>query len=191
MHRFILPFVAFVLLIVVFSFGLFNDPRKLPSPFLGEQAPTFELPSLTEPGKIVGSAAYAGKFALVNVWATWCGGCRQEHPFLLELERTGAIPIYGLNWRDTRPEALSWIQQLGDPYEFSAFDEDGRVGIDWGVYGAPETFLLDARGNEVYKRVGDVYERIWRDELAPRLAQMGLFKEGTEDTPDPADSDGV
>ena len=97
MYRFILPFVAVVLLIVVFSFGLFNDPRKLPSPFLGEQAPTFQLPSLTEPERTVGSADYAGKFALVNVWATWCVGCRQEHQFLIDLAQTGAIPIYGIN----------------------------------------------------------------------------------------------
>ncbi len=173
MHRFILPFVAFVLLIVVFSFGLFNDPRKLPSPFLGEQAPTFELPSLTEPGKIVGSAAYAGKFALVNVWATWCGGCRQEHPFLLELERTGAIPIYGLNWRDTRPEALSWIQQLGDPYEFSAFDEDGRVGIDWGVYGAPETFLINADGVVLHKHLGPLTRGAWQSDFVPLIEAGG------------------
>ena len=173
MHRFILPFVAFVLLIVVFSFGLFNDPRKLPSPFLGEQAPTFQLPSLTEPGKIVGSADYAGKFALVNVWATWCGGCRQEHPFLLELQRTGAIPIYGLNWRDTRPEALSWIRQLGDPYEFSAFDEDGRVGIDWGVYGAPETFLINADGIVLHKHLGPLTRGAWQSDFVPLIEAGG------------------
>jgi len=173
MHRFILPFVAFVLLIVVFSFGLFNDPRELPSPFLGEQAPTFQLPSLTEPGKIVGSADYAGKFALVNVWATWCGGCRQEHPFLLELQRTGVIPIYGLNWRDTRPEALSWIRQLGDPYEFSAFDEDGRVGIDWGVYGAPETFLINADGIVLHKHLGPLTRGAWQSDFVPLIEAGG------------------
>jgi cytochrome c biogenesis protein CcmG/thiol:disulfide interchange protein DsbE len=169
MHRFILPFVVFVLLIVVFSFGLFNDPRKLPSPFLGEQAPTFELPSLTEPDHIVSSSDYAGKYALVNVWATWCVGCRQEHAFLLELEHSGAIPIYGLNWRDNRPEALNWLQQLGDPYVFSAFDEDGRVGIDWGVYGAPETFLINADGIVLHKHLGPLTRGIWESDFVPLL----------------------
>lgn len=173
MHRFILPFVAFVLLIVVFSFGLFNDPRELPSPFLGEQAPTFQLPSLTEPEKIVGSADYAGKFALVNVWATWCGGCRQEHPFLLELERKGAISIYGINWRDNRPEALSWIRQLGNPYEFSAYDEDGRVGIDWGVYGAPETFLINADGVVLHKHLGPLTLGDWQRDFVPLIEAGG------------------
>ena len=139
--RFAIPIIVFLLLVIIFSFGLFNDPRELPSPFLGEPAPAFEVESLTAPGQMVGSADYAGKMALVNVWATWCGGCRQEHPFLMQLARTDAIEIYGINWRDNREEALRWLEQLGDPYEFSAFDADGRVGIDWGVYGAPETFL--------------------------------------------------
>jgi cytochrome c biogenesis protein CcmG/thiol:disulfide interchange protein DsbE len=173
MYRFILPFVVFVLLIVVFSFGLFNDPRKLPSPFLGEQAPTFELPSLTEPDRIVTSSDYAGKYALVNVWATWCVGCRQEHPFLLELERSGAIPIYGLNWRDNRPDALDWLKQLGDPYVFSAFDEDGRVGIDWGVYGAPETFLINADGIVLHKHLGPLTRGIWESDFVPLLQGGG------------------
>ena len=171
--RFAIPIVVFLLLVVVFSFGLFNDPRELPSPFLGEQAPTFEVESLTEPDRIVGSASYAGKMALVNVWATWCGGCRQEHGFLMQLARTGAIPIYGINWRDNRPEALRWLDQLGDPYEFSAFDADGRVGIDWGVYGAPETFLIDPQGTVVYKHLGPLDEAIWQREFVARMTPGG------------------
>ena len=154
--RFAIPIIVFLLLVVVFSFGLFNDPRELPSPFLGEQAPAFEVESLTEPERIVGSADYAGKMALVNVWATWCGGCRQEHGFLMQLARSGAISIYGINWRDDREAALGWLRQLGDPYEFSAFDADGRVGIDWGVYGAPETFLVDSQGIVRHKSIGPI-----------------------------------
>jgi cytochrome c biogenesis protein CcmG/thiol:disulfide interchange protein DsbE len=173
MLRFILPFVAFVLLIFLFSFGLFNDPRELPSPFLGEQAPTFALPSLTAPDAIVGSADYAGQFALVNVWATWCVGCRQEHAFLLQLERSGAIPIYGINWRDNRQEAMSWIQQLGDPYVFSAFDEDGRVGIDWGVYGAPETFLISPDGIVLHKHLGPLTAGAWESDFVPLIEAWG------------------
>ncbi len=170
--RFAIPIVVFLLLVVIFSFGLFNDPRELPSPFLGEQAPAFEVESLTKPGVIVGSADYAGKMALVNVWATWCGGCRQEHGFLMQLARSGAIPIYGINWRDERQEALRWLEQLGDPYEFSAFDADGRVGIDWGVYGAPETFLVGADGTVLHKHLGPLDRAAWERDFVPLLATM-------------------
>jgi cytochrome c biogenesis protein CcmG/thiol:disulfide interchange protein DsbE len=171
--RFAIPIVVFLLLVVVFSFGLFNDPRELPSPFLGEQAPAFEVESLTEPGHMVASTDYAGKMALVNVWATWCGGCRQEHPFLLQLARTGAIPIYGINWRDSREEALQWLRQLGDPYEFSAYDADGRVGIDWGVYGAPETFLVSPEGIVLHKHLGPLSAAIWEEDFVPLIEAGG------------------
>ena len=171
--RFAIPIVVFLLLVVVFSFGLFNDPRELPSPFLGEPAPAFEVASLTEPERIVGSADYAGKMALVNVWATWCGGCRQEHGFLMQLARSGSIPIYGINWRDDREAALGWLQQLGDPYEFSAFDADGRVGIDWGVYGAPETFLISPDGIVLHKHLGPLDARIWQEDFVPLIEAAG------------------
>ena len=171
--RFAIPIVVFLLLVVVFSLGLFNDPRELPSPFLGEQAPAFEVESLTEPGRIVGSADYAGKMALVNVWATWCGGCRQEHGFLMQLARSGAIPIYGINWRDNRKEAIGWLSQLGDPYEFSAYDADGRVGIDWGVYGAPETFLISPEGIVLHKHLGPLDAAIWQKDFVPLIEAGG------------------
>ena len=167
--RFVVPIIVFLLLVVVFSFGLFNDPRELPSPFLGEQAPTFEVASLKEPERLVGSAEYAGQMALVNVWATWCVGCRQEHEFLMQLAASDAIPIYGINWRDRRNEAQSWLQQLGDPYVFSAFDEDGRVGIDWGVYGAPETFLISPDGIVLHKHLGPLNPSIWEEDFVPLI----------------------
>jgi len=171
--RFAIPIVVFLLLVVIFSFGLFNDPRELPSPFLGEPAPTFEVESLTEPGRMVGSADYAGKMALVNVWATWCVMCRAEHGFLLDLAKSGAIPIYGINWRDSRPEAIRWLYELGDPYLASAYDEDGRVGIDWGVYGAPETFLVDPEGTVIYKHLGPLAPAIWQREFVSRMNDGG------------------
>jgi cytochrome c biogenesis protein CcmG/thiol:disulfide interchange protein DsbE len=167
--RFAVPIIVFLLLVVVFSFGLFNDPRELPSPFLGEQAPAFEVTSLTEPDRLVGSADYAGQMALVNVWATWCVGCRQEHDFLMQLAASNTIPIYGINWRDRRDEALSWLDQLGDPYVFSAFDEDGRVGIDWGVYGAPETFLISPDGVVLHKHLGPLNPSIWEQDFVPLI----------------------
>ena len=106
---------------------------------------------------------------LVNIWATWCVGCRQEHDFLLRLAGRGDIPIIGINWRDRRGDALTWLRQLGDPYVASGYDEDGRVGIDWGAYGAPETFLIGPDGTVLYKHVSPLTERIWQNEFVPRI----------------------
>jgi cytochrome c biogenesis protein CcmG/thiol:disulfide interchange protein DsbE len=136
---------------------------------LDQQSPQFALPSLQDPSAIVGSADYAGEITLVNVWATWCGGCRDEHGYLMELAARGTVPIFGLNWRDKRTPALSWLQQLGNPYVTSAYDEDGRVGIDWGVYGAPETFLIAADGTVLYKHISPMNEQVWAEEFLPRI----------------------
>lgn len=170
MSRYVLPLVAVIALIAFLIVGLKRgDPRALPSPFIGKPAPEFELPMLKDVEQTVGSSDMAGSPALVNVWATWCVGCRQEHPFLLELEESGAIPIYGINWRDTRPEALRWIQQLGDPYVASGFDDSGRVGIDWGVYGAPETFLVSADGVVLHKHLGPLNRTAWEQDFLPLI----------------------
>ena len=169
MSRFLVPIVAFLILVVVLAIGLTKDPTVLPSPLLEQPAPQFALPSLRDPQRMVGSADYAGQVALINVWATWCPGCRQEHDFLLELAAEGIVPIYGLNWRDNRADALRWLDALGDPYVASAFDRDGRVGIDWGVYGAPETFLVDPQGTVVYKHLGPLDEAIWQREFVARM----------------------
>ena len=171
MIRYLAPLVLFGLLILVFVKGL--DPERnlnaLPSPFLGKPAPQFELPSLTDPTRTIGSADYAGDLAVINVWATWCVGCRQEHGFLMQLGETGDIPLYGLNWRDNLPEAQRFLQQLGNPYVDSAFDEDGRVGIDWGVYGAPETFLIGADGTVLYKHLGPLNGFLWEQKFVPLI----------------------
>lgn len=171
MIRFLAPLVLFALLILVFIKGL--DPERnlneLPSPFIGKPAPQFELPSLTDPTKTVGSANYANNIAVVNVWATWCVGCRQEHGFLMQLAETGRIPIYGLNWRDNLPEAQRYLQQLGNPYVDTAYDEDGRVGIDWGVYGAPETFLVGADGIVLFKQLGPLNKGLWEQNFVPLI----------------------
>ena len=113
-----------------------------------------------------------GQASLLNVWATWCAGCRQEHGFLMQLASTGTIPIYGLNYRDERNSAIGWLQQLGDPYVANAFDEDGLVSIDWGVYGAPETFLIDAEGIVRYKHIGPLTPEVWRNKMQPRIRMM-------------------
>ena len=176
MNRYLLPLLAFAVLIPVFMIGLTRDPRELPSPLLEKQAPHFELPSLTEPDRVVGSGTYANRMALVNVWATWCPGCRQEHGFLMELAKADVVPIFGLNWRDNRPEALRWLDTLGDPYIASAYDEDGRVGIDWGVYGAPETFLVDEKGVVIHKHIAPLTREVWEKEFLPLIRAR---KEGT------------
>ena len=169
MSRYLIPLLLVAIMIPVFIIGLNRDPSELPSPFLNKPAPEFELPRLKDPSRTVGSADYAGQMVLVNIWATWCAGCRQEHAYLLKLASEADIPIYGLNWRDQRSKALAWLSELGDPYIASGFDADGRVGIDWGVYGAPETFLISADGIVLYKHLSPLSEMVWQRDFEPRI----------------------
>jgi len=169
MSRYLVPAVAVLILIPFLMIGLTKDPSRLPSPFIGKAAPVFDLPSLAHPDQRVGSASYTGRLALVNIWATWCVGCRQEHEFLLRLAAQDVIPIYGINWRDDRDEALRWLQQLGDPYVDTGFDMDGRVGIEWGAYGAPETFLISDDGTVLYKHLGALDTTIWDNVFMPLI----------------------
>ena len=171
MTKFFLPLIAFGVLIAVFVVGLTMDPSRIPSPLVDNPAPEFTLPSLQDPNDSVGSADYAGQMALVNIWATWCPGCRQEHGFLMELANEGRVPIFGLNWRDNRNDALQWLDVLGDPYMASAFDADGRVGIDWGAYGAPETFLVDKNGVVIHKHIAPLTRAIWERDFLPLIEQ--------------------
>ena len=170
MARYIALVVAFLVLIGILAIGLDRDPSKLPSPLIDKPAPEYELPRVKDPMSTVGSADYSGQLVLVNIWATWCVGCRQEHDFLVQLAGRREIPVYGIDWRDQREEALKWLDRLGDPYVASAYDEDGRVGIDWGVYGAPETFLVSSSGNVLYKHIGPLDEASWQREFVPRIA---------------------
>jgi len=173
MARYLLPVVAVVAMIIVLMVGLTRDPSKLPSPFVGKLAPTFDLPSLLNPEERVGSASYAGQMVLVNIWATWCVGCREEHAFLNELKRQAVIPIYGINWRDNREAALRWLNELGNPYVASGSDADARVGIDWGAYGAPETFLISADGIVLHKHMGPLNPHIWQNDFMPLITANG------------------
>jgi cytochrome c biogenesis protein CcmG/thiol:disulfide interchange protein DsbE len=172
MNRYFLPFIAALILIPIMILGLRSDPSELPSQYIGKPAPTFDLPTLRDPNKRVSDADLKGQFSLVNIWATWCAGCRSEHPFLMELSREKSIPIYAINWRDNRDDALNWLGQLGDPYVASGFDADGRVGIDWGAYGAPETFLVNPEGNVVYRFTGPLSRALWNQEFVPRIAEL-------------------
>ena len=170
MSRYVALLIAFVIMLGIFAIGLDRDPTKLPSPLIGNPAPEYELPRVKDAMSTVGSADYSGEMVLVNIWATWCVGCRQEHQYLVDLAARQEIPIYGIDWRDRRDEALVWLERLGDPYVASAYDEDGRVGIDWGVYGAPETFLVSPDGKVLYKHIGPLDEATWQGEFVPRIA---------------------
>ncbi|MCH7537436.1 MAG: DsbE family thiol:disulfide interchange protein [Proteobacteria bacterium] len=171
MNRFLLPLIAVVLMIPILILGLNTDPRKLPSPYIGKPAPQFELPGLKDPSITVNTASLEGRMTLVNIWATWCVGCRAEHQYLMQLAQQGTIPIYGINWRDSRKQALSWLEQLGDPYVVSGFDADARVGIDWGAYGAPESFLVNPQGIVLYRFAGPLNQAIWEREFQPRILE--------------------
>lgn len=173
--RYLLPGAVLLGLVVFFYLSLGRDMQTLPSPLIGKPAPRFELPSLEDPARLVSNAELAGRMYALNVWGSWCVGCRQEHGALLEITQRGEVPILGLNWNDQREAALHWLATLGDPYIDSAFDHDGRVAIDWGVYGAPETFLIDANGRIVHKQIGPLSLQIWEEDFVPliRSAQAG------------------
>jgi cytochrome c biogenesis protein CcmG, thiol:disulfide interchange protein DsbE len=172
-NRFILPVVAFALLAVVLAIGIRHAPEKgnIPSALLGKAAPAFTLPNLTDPARMVRSSDLKGRWYLFNVWGTWCFECRAEHETLLEVRRAGLVPLIGLDWKDDDSQARSWLQQLGDPYEAVAVDRVGRTAIDWGVYGAPETFLVNPQGVVVHKWIGPLTHEVWTHEILPQLPQ--------------------
>lgn len=170
MSRFI-PLAAFALLVIVLAIGIKQSTDKdlIPSPLIGKPAPAFSLPSLTDPGRRVSSAQLRGHWYLFNVWGTWCGSCRLEHPMLLRIQQTGLVPLVGLDWKDESSDALSFLKAQGDPYQSIAVDHDGSEAIMWGVYGAPETFLVNPQGVVVYKLIGPITEQAWQREILPRL----------------------
>jgi cytochrome c biogenesis protein CcmG/thiol:disulfide interchange protein DsbE len=170
--RYVLPAVVFAILVGFFWVGLKLNPSEVPSPLIGKPAPAFELPELTDTSAVVSNETLKGRPALLNVWATWCAGCRVEHDLLLQIARQGDVPVYGLNYRDERNLALNWLEQLGNPYTAVAYDPDGTVSIDWGVYGAPETFLIDPDGIVVYKHIAPLTVKDWNEEFLPRIRAM-------------------
>lgn len=165
--RYAIPLVLFVGLVVFLAIGLGHDPHEVPSPLINKPAPAFQLSQLKEPGKTFSAQEMRGKVWLLNVWASWCVSCREEHPLLLEYARSNAVPIYGLNYKDKHDDAVSWLAELGDPYVLSVADSDGRVGIDYGVYGAPETYLIDRNGIIRYKHIGPVTPDVWQKTILP------------------------
>ena len=168
-NKFILPVLTFILILPILFFGLDRDKSILPSPLIGKSVPEFLLPSLQDQSIKISSNELRGSFSLFNVWATWCIGCHEEHAFLMNLSDSKDIPIIGLNWRDNRNEALQWINELGNPYKMIAEDKSGRVAIDWGVYGAPETFLVNPDGTIIHKHLGPLSQDIWDQDFNPYL----------------------
>ncbi|MCE7903814.1 MAG: DsbE family thiol:disulfide interchange protein [Gammaproteobacteria bacterium PRO9] len=170
--QFILPVFMFVLLVSVFYIGLNRDPTLLPSPLIGKPAPEFTLPRLDDPQKTLSRQDLLGRISLVNVWGTWCVGCRQEHETLVVLAREAGARILGINWKDDPDQAREWLKTLGNPYEAVGVDEEGRVAIDWGVYGAPETFLVAPDGTVVYKHIAPMTLEVWEKEFLPRIKTL-------------------
>lgn len=168
--RFLLPLGLLGALAVFFYIGLQRDPSRIDSPLIGKPAPGFSLPSVQDPQTLVSTADFAGRPYVLNVWGTWCGGCREEHETLIAIARTGVVPIVGLAWRDERPRVQQWLRELGNPYSAVAFDPEGRVAIDWGVYGAPETFLVGADGRVLHKLIAPMSMAAWNEEFLPRIA---------------------
>lgn len=168
-------FVPLVLLFGVgglFWYGLSLNPALVPSPLIGKPAPAFELPLLDEPGRSLTEAAFKGEVTMVHVWATWCVSCRAEHPLIMEIARSGLVPIVGLNYKDDRDAALRWLRTRGDPYDLTLSDSAGRVAIDWGVYGTPETFIVDRDGVIRYKHVGPLTRDLVERDLVPLLGEL-------------------
>ncbi|REL31782.1 DsbE family thiol:disulfide interchange protein [Thalassotalea euphylliae] len=161
-----LPLIVFIALGAVLYRGLFLKPQELPSALVGEPVPAFSLPSLKNADTVLTPADLSGDIVLLNVWATWCPSCRYEHPYLLDLAKSGQVSLYGLNYKDERQAALKWLDDLGDPYLLNVFDEAGRLGLDLGVYAAPETFVIDHHGIIRKRFAGPVDAKVWQQEFA-------------------------
>jgi len=172
MAKYLIPLVLFLILVMFLAVGLTRDPNELPSALINKAAPAFTLPQLKEPTKTFSAAEMRGKVWVLNVWASWCIACRDEHPLLIDYAKSGVVPIYGLNYKDKREDALSWLADLGDPYVLSAVDEDGRIAIDYGVYGAPETYVIDQAGTIRFKQVGPVTEDVWSKRVLPLVQEL-------------------
>ena len=170
--KFLIPLVLFVVLVGFLAVGLSRDPHELPSPLIGKQAPAFELPQLADPQKTFSPESMKGKFWILNVWASWCVACREEHPVLVELGKLQLAPIIGLDYKDKRDDAMAMLARQGDPYVLSAFDANGRVGIDYGVYGVPETYVIDKAGVIRFKHIGPITMELLNKKMIPLLGEL-------------------
>lgn len=172
MMRYLLPLVAFMILAAFLLVGLTLNPRQVPSPLIDKPAPVFQLNQLHAPDKMMASGDNLGKVWLLNVWASWCVACRDEHPLLVQLANSGVVPIYGLNYKDERTTAIQWLKRYGDPYTISIVDPDGKVGIDYGVYGVPETYVIDKKGIIRHKQIGPVTVDSLQKTILPLILEL-------------------
>jgi cytochrome c biogenesis protein CcmG/thiol:disulfide interchange protein DsbE len=170
--KFLIPLVLFFVLVVFLAIGLNRDPHELPSPLINKIAPAFDIPQLSEPNKTFSPASMKGQVWVLNVWASWCVACREEHPVLVELAKSQMAPIIGLDYKDQRADALAMLASQGNPYLLSAFDANGRVGIDYGVYGVPETYVIDKAGIIRFKHVGPISPTVLNQKIYPLLSEL-------------------
>ncbi len=170
--KLLIPLGVFIVLCAFLLVGLWRDPREVPSPLIGKPAPEFKLAQLHEPSKTLGPADLKGQVWLLNVWASWCVSCREEHPLLVGLAKAKLVPIVGLDYKDDTAAGKRWLAQHGDPYTVSVVDRDGRVGIDWGVYGVPETFVVDKAGTIRYKQIGPVTAEALEQKILPLIREL-------------------
>ncbi|AEJ01114.1 periplasmic protein thiol/disulfide oxidoreductase DsbE [Nitrosomonas sp. Is79A3] len=172
MMRYLIPLFAFIVLAAFLLVGLTLNPRQVPSPLIDKPAPMFQLNHLHKPDRLMSSNDNLGKVWLLNVWASWCVACRDEHPLLVQLANSGIVPIYGLNYKDERTTALQWLKRYGDPYTISIVDPDGKVGIDYGVYGVPETYVIDKKGIIRHKQIGPVTVDSLQKTIIPLIIEL-------------------
>src|ERR1700676_2867 len=170
--RWSIPLVVFIILVAFLWIGLGRDPREVPSPLIGKPAPAFKLTQLHETGKTLSNGDLKGKVWLLNVWASWCVSCRVEHPLLVQLAKANIVPVYGLDYKDKPDDGRAWLAQNGDPYTASIVDQDGRVGIDYGVYGVPETFVIDRSGIVRYKQIGPLSVDSLQEKILPLVREL-------------------
>ena len=170
--KFLIPLVLFVVLVVFLAIGLNRDPHEVPSPLINKPAPAFDIAQLEEANKTFSPASMKGQVWILNVWASWCVACREEHPVLVELAKSQIAPVIGLDYKDKRDDALAMLSRQGNPYTLSAFDGNGRVGIDYGVYGVPETYIIDKAGVIRFKHIGPITTELLNQKIYPLVSEL-------------------
>ena len=172
MKRALIPLAVFGVLVAFLAIGLRGNPRELPSALLDRPAPAFRVSTLASPTQAMGTQDLRGQVWVLNVWASWCTACRLEHPVLVDFARGGAVPVYDLNYKDKREDAQKWLSNFGDPYQQSFFDADGRVGMDFGVYGVPETYVIDREGMVRFKHTGALTPEVLEQQVLPLVRSL-------------------
>lgn len=172
MKKTLIPLGLFIILVIFLAIGLTRDPRSIPSPLIDKPAPQFTAPHLQAPDQLFAGKDMLGQVWLLNVWASWCVACRQEHPIFMEFAKTKTLPIIGLDYKDQNADGMKWLARFGNPYDLAITDQDGRIGIDFGVYGVPETFLIDKKGVIRYKQIGPLTEEALNEKILPLIREL-------------------